>query len=285
VHEEVAARADVSTGVLPDEARALEYLLGFDFYARPGLTDYARRHVRRVLRTLAYLPPASEGRELLELGASPYLMSLLAMKHLGFTVTPANFFGDYDEEPPPGDELAMHSASANERHVFRYRMFNLERAPFPYDSGSFDVVLCCEILEHLPCDPSHMLSEIHRVLRPDGKLVLTTPNAKRLENVVLMLRGHNVWPRYSAHGVYGRHNREYTRWELLELLRAHHFDARVDTENAYPHGALYRLASSVGPLLRRRDNLFAVATKHGETVRSYPGWLYEHLDEVGAPGS
>lgn len=44
----------------------------------------------------------------------------------------------------------------------------------PFASGSFDVVLCTEVMEHVP-NPARLLSEVNRVLRPGGHLVLTTP--------------------------------------------------------------------------------------------------------------
>jgi len=41
-------------------------------------------------------------------------------------------------------------------------------------SESFDLVLCTEVLEHSKY-PENILTEIHRVLKPGGKLILTTP--------------------------------------------------------------------------------------------------------------
>ena len=46
----------------------------------------------------------------------------------------------------------------------------------PFDDGSFDVVTSFETLEHLH-ERSKFLAELHRVLRLNGKLVLSTPNA------------------------------------------------------------------------------------------------------------
>ncbi|MFC1575199.1 class I SAM-dependent methyltransferase [Gemmatimonadota bacterium] len=42
--------------------------------------------------------------------------------------------------------------------------------------ASFDVVTSMETVEHVP-DAAQFLAEIHRVLRPGGKLLLSTPNA------------------------------------------------------------------------------------------------------------
>jgi SAM-dependent methyltransferase len=42
-------------------------------------------------------------------------------------------------------------------------------------SASFDTVISCETIEHLP-DPVAALCEVERVLKPGGRLFLTTPN-------------------------------------------------------------------------------------------------------------
>ena len=55
--------------------------------------------------------------------------------------------------------------------------------PLPVRDGSFDGLFAGELIEHLP-DPAAGLAEFRRVLRPEGTLVLTTPNRRRLSNVV-----------------------------------------------------------------------------------------------------
>lgn len=44
----------------------------------------------------------------------------------------------------------------------------------PVETGSFDAVLCTQVLEHVP-NPADALRELHRVLRPGGSLWLTAP--------------------------------------------------------------------------------------------------------------
>ena len=41
--------------------------------------------------------------------------------------------------------------------------------------ASFDLVLCSEVIEHIP-DPAGALASMHRILRPGGKLLLSTPH-------------------------------------------------------------------------------------------------------------
>lgn len=45
----------------------------------------------------------------------------------------------------------------------------------PFDDGSFDLVLCTEVIEHLN-NPQNLIDELHRVTKSGGHLVLTTPN-------------------------------------------------------------------------------------------------------------
>ncbi len=52
----------------------------------------------------------------------------------------------------------------------------------PFPDGSFDHVLCVEVLEHVP-DPAAFLAELVRVLRKDGSLIMTVPWSARLHHV------------------------------------------------------------------------------------------------------
>ncbi len=47
----------------------------------------------------------------------------------------------------------------------------------------FSTVLCCELIEHLLHDPMHLMSEVNRILKPGGHLVLTTPNIAGLRAI------------------------------------------------------------------------------------------------------
>jgi SAM-dependent methyltransferase len=51
----------------------------------------------------------------------------------------------------------------------------------PYADASFDVVLLIEVIEHLE-NHRTALGELARVLKPDGVLILTTPNIMRLNS-------------------------------------------------------------------------------------------------------
>ena len=53
----------------------------------------------------------------------------------------------------------------------------------PFADGTFDAVVAAEITEHVP-DPARFLAELFRVLRPGGRLVVTTPYRERIRYVL-----------------------------------------------------------------------------------------------------
>jgi ubiquinone/menaquinone biosynthesis C-methylase UbiE len=64
----------------------------------------------------------------------------------------------------------------------------------PFESESWDVVILIEVLEHVK-EPWKAIAEIFRVLRTDGKLVLTTPFIYPIHEVE-----HDYY-RYTKHGL------------------------------------------------------------------------------------
>lgn len=61
-------------------------------------------------------------------------------------------------------------------------------APLPLEDAAFDLVLCAETLEHVR-DVQLLLSEARRVLRPGGRLAVTTPAHGRLTGLEVLVRG------------------------------------------------------------------------------------------------
>lgn len=100
----------------------------------------------------------------------------------------------------------------------------------PFPNGQFDVVLMCEVLEHLNFNPLPTLAEINRVLAPNGMLLIGTPNATRLETRIYLLQGRSINVPIQSfvlqldpvgthqNMIVGLHWREYTAAELREML-------------------------------------------------------------------
>jgi SAM-dependent methyltransferase len=237
----------LSFHVFPDPQEAQQYL--HDSWGRMGtvltwLKDLQVHGVKRVL----------------ELGANPYYLTLLMKRYLPLDLTLANFFGDSSQNGSGVQSIE----NSVEKHEFAYSHFNVELDSFPYRDSSFDCVIFCEILEHLILNADFAASEISRVLRPGGFVILTTPNAARLANLIQILKGNNIYSGYSKHGIYGRHNREYTLKEVVDLLSRHHF-RMMDTvvKNIYPHPLRSRMIQSLRPKTWR-EHLFVLAQKQSE---------------------
>jgi SAM-dependent methyltransferase len=227
---------------------------------------------------MALLDDVPPDADVLELGANPYFLTRLLARR-GHRVTCGNWFGAASGFGSSGTQVVR--SRSGDAQTFTFDHFNVETERFPYPDDSFDVALFCEILEHLPNDPIHTLCELHRVLRPGGTLVLTTPNATRRENLVRMVRGDNVYEQLSGYGTYGRHNREYTVAELGTLLvscgwdveRVFAADLHERTDLTLPAAVADAVASG-----DRGDNLFAVARpRPGAPSWRYPDWLYSSV--------
>jgi SAM-dependent methyltransferase len=175
---------------------------------------------------------------------------------------------------PGSQEAARVSDGQVER--FDYDHFNIESGPFPYPDESFDMVLFCEILEHLPFDPVNALGEIHRVLRKgSGVLLITTPNAVRAGNVARIARGENVYESLSGYGAYGRHNREYTLDELERMVKANGYESVLGfTADVHAHEEHFMPPATFLAVGNRGDNLFLVARAVGRDRWQYPDWLF-----------
>ena len=57
----------------------------------------------------------------------------------------------------------------------------------PFQDGSFDVVLCTEVLEHT-VDPARVLRELTRVVTPAGRVMVSIPNEATIDRVKRTIR-------------------------------------------------------------------------------------------------
>ena len=246
-----------------------------------GSRAYVETHRTRLERTLALTPSGGPQDRILEMGA--YLQITPALKtRLGYGEVRGCYYG------PQGHTNHQRVVSENgEAFECDVDLFDAEKDRFPYEDGYFSTVLCCELIEHLPSDPMHMMSEINRILKPGGALVLTTPNIASARAIAAILQGFHpmLFPAYIRPNPDGeteaRHNREYSPREIKDLLENSGFEVTaLETgpfrEEPKPEHAWveHLLDRYILPKDLRGDGIYVVGRKRRGVRDRYPSWLY-----------
>jgi SAM-dependent methyltransferase len=143
-----------------------------------------------------------------------------------------------------GVEIARASAElARGRHLGEVVEGSVMQMPFADDS--FDLVVCLDVIEHLP-DDRGALRELRRVLAPDGALIVTVPAYQWL---------------WSGHDEINHHCRRYSRTTLRRAANEAGWECAYTTHfNA--------LLLPVAIALRALDRLH-----HGTTESSLDLWV------------
>jgi SAM-dependent methyltransferase len=90
--------------------------------------------------------------------------------------------------------------------------------PTPFPAAEFDVITCTETLEHLSDELlSGVVAEMHRLLRPGGIVLFTTPHDEDLEQSM------TYCPFCEAEYHKVQHQRSFTPDSLNSLLESHGF--------------------------------------------------------------
>jgi len=184
-----------------------------------------------------------------DVGCTPLLLQI-ALKENGYKVEGVDGTPEFYSQTIAAENLIVHRC-------------NFETEPLPYPDASLDAVLFNEVLEHLRINLIFTLKEIRRVLKPDGILLLSTPNAlslSRLSHIVLERRlGVPIYEVYSDFERIGfaGHVREYSLREVCAFLSAIGFKiVSVSHKGRYVHPVYDAVLGLIPPL---RPGLSVVA--------------------------
>jgi 2-polyprenyl-3-methyl-5-hydroxy-6-metoxy-1,4-benzoquinol methylase len=122
-----------------------------------------------------------------------------------------------------------------------------EGSRLPYPSESFDLVILIEVIEHV-AEKEQLLREIRRVLRPEGKLFLTTPNPEcwALQAEIFLWR--LVWTFFRKTAI--TKDAFVSQRDLTQLLSSSAFRfAQTDRVYAWPRAFVYFRGWSLFPPL------------------------------------
>lgn len=203
------------------------------------MSGYVPLNERRHRAHAKLLDAVGTGKRVLDVGCSSgYLAEPLAAR--GNTIV--------------GLELDAGAAREAERFCEQVLVGDVETMELPFAPVSFDVVLCGDVVEHLR-DPVAALARLRPLLRPDGRLVVSTPNVANWAIRLSLLGGR--W-RYTDRGILDRsHTHLFTRATLRDALETAGYRVeRIDFSVPVPGGsdALDAAAYAVG---RLRPSLLA----------------------------
>jgi SAM-dependent methyltransferase len=245
-----------------------------------GAKAYLEKHIPRLARTLALVPPPQITGRALELGCYMQITPLLD-RVCGYKEVRGAYFGPLGRIDRKTVRFPDRDFTCEIDH------FDAERDPFPYPDGHFDLVVAGEIIEHMTYDPMHLLVESGRVLQEGGYLLVTTPNIASITSVAKTLDGHTnpqifanyTLPRPDSDGEIG-HVREYTFYELGEAVKAAGFEIETfftsPIEEYLGHRVLLSLLAENGFNTENRgEQSWCLARKRGAIpVNRYPFFLY-----------
>lgn len=199
----------------PECANALGRIL--DASAERQATRHFKNHIPRLSWAFALVPVAKSADEkLLDIGSKLDIIEIFREIHgyrnLGGSV--------YAPDGIPFREISANDAGATVYH------FDGERHLIPCEPGTYDVVTCFEVIEHMTSDPVALLANINRALAMGGFLVLTTVNCASLKSLKKILLGRNpfLYGHFNLNLSANRHNKEYTARELIRTVKAGGFE-------------------------------------------------------------
>jgi len=169
----------------------------------------------RTVKDVSFLSP--NGASVLEIGAL-FGVTAIALKQLKFDVAVTEI---------PEFFASNKLQELYKKHAIRFDSLNLKDYRLPYPDESFDVVILCEVLEHLNFNPLPVLAEISRVLKKGGFIYIAMPNQACFDNRVKSILGksiHSPIQYYfnqldaSKNFIVSIHWREYTMAEATEML-------------------------------------------------------------------
>ena len=200
----------------------IEYYLSHSW----GISEGSRDRISKLLR----IADTVKADRLLDIGCSTGTLSLQIKQ-----VTGAREVYGVDISPEVISE-------ANNKGI-KAAQLDIENSPLPFEDNFFDFIFCGDVNEHV-FNPSDLLSEVERVLRPNGSFLLTTPNLASWYNRVVLPLGYQPFEtavslnypkagklKFGTHSgdrsvpdLGGEHVRVMTLKALIELLRLHNFE-------------------------------------------------------------
>ena len=153
------------------------------------------RHLTHVLAYDFAKKKIKKGSKILDVGTGEgYGSAYLALADKEFNVIGIDIDKNY----------ILHARKKYTFNNLKFKLYNGNKLPF--EDSKFDAVTAFQVIEHIK-DEHNFISEIYRVLKPNGILIITTPN--RIHRLRHGQKPFNI-----------EHIREYYPKEIFRLLRS-----------------------------------------------------------------
>jgi len=137
---------------------------------------------------MAALTIACKARSLLSVGISYGVPEALLARQYGLTVLGTDYRIGKTQE---------YAARAAEQGV-RIMLWDIGRTALAVPQA-FDMIWCCEVLEHLRISPSVVIPELCDAAGSRGKVLITVPNACSMRNLTRLLKGRTFVEPLAVH--------------------------------------------------------------------------------------
>lgn len=207
-----------------------EYLALFQKYGGTD-QDYLCAHYSRFCQTQKLFYEhwsLQQGHRLLDIGAH-WLHQALLYALDGFKVTAADFPITFQYES------VKHLAQEYAIELIAYQDLSHPKELNQLAENSFDVILFTEIIEHITFNPVEMWKELYRILSPQGRIIITTPNYYYYQGRAWDMK--RFWSRKGGglpvHEIlnintYGHHWKEFSAREIKDYFHLLSPDFRVN---------------------------------------------------------
>ena len=144
--------------------------------------DYLHTHALRFYETYKLCGSMiSCDSSILSVGAGRAFVELVLAQEFGVNVSVFDF-----------EEAIIRNADQYIENNFKTIAGNFLNDTSSLGSEKFDLIMFCEIVEHIPMIPEKQFEKLVEHLKPNGYLIVSTPNIASLNSIIKLITGRNI---------------------------------------------------------------------------------------------
>jgi len=117
------------------------------------------------------------------------------------------------------DDIEYYSLGLEKINNKNHKYFDLNEKKLPYKNKQFDFIVATGIFEHV-FDPKRLLKEIHRILKDNGKVILSFENILGIKKFYNLLRTEESVGEIGIQ-YYGTHHWEFTLNNARKFIKTY----------------------------------------------------------------